>query len=134
MFRTESQYKGNTTYIKHRRVCVKPLRSRLEAIQKFPQNFYSQGSRSFVGILNLLSMFCPQLQKLLKSIYDLTRRGRQFIWKKDHQIVFEEIKWRLIKPPVLHLPNSTCRFHLYSDTNKFAMGRALYQIQNGNQS
>ena len=50
---------------------------------------------------------------------------------KEQQIAFEEIKCRLIKPPVLHLPNSTGRFHLYSDTSKFAMGSTLYQIQNG---
>ena len=36
----------------------------------------------------------------------------------------------LIKPPVLHMPNKTCRFHLYSETSKFATGGALYQIQN----
>ena len=35
------------------------------------------------------------------------------------------------KPPVLHMPNTTGRFHLYSDTSKFATGSALYQIQNG---
>ena len=51
------------------------------------------GCRSFTGMVNFLSMFCPEL--------------------------------------VLHLPNSTSRFHLYSDTSKFAMGSALYQIQNG---
>ena len=50
---------------------------------------------------------------------------------KEQQIAFEEIKHRLIRPPVLHLPNSTGIFHLYSDTNKFATRIALYQIQNG---
>ena len=34
MFRTEQQYMGNTIFIKDRRVFVKPLRNRLEAIQK----------------------------------------------------------------------------------------------------
>ena len=34
LFRTELQYMGNTIFIKDRRVCIKPLRSRLEAIQK----------------------------------------------------------------------------------------------------
>ena len=37
-----------------------------------------------------------------------------------------------MKPPVLHMPNKTGRFHLYSDTSKFATGSALYQIQGGN--
>ena len=29
------------------------------------------------------------------------------------------------------MPNKTGRFHLYSDTSKFATGSALYHIQNG---
>ena len=29
------------------------------------------------------------------------------------------------------MPNTTGRFHLYSDTSKFATGSTLYQIQNG---
>ena len=66
-------------------------------------------------------MFCPELQKLLMPIYDLTRKGGQFIWGKDQQPAFKEIKCRLVKPPVLYLPNITGRFHLYSDISKFAM-------------
>ena len=36
-----------------------------------------------------------------------------------------------MKPPVLHMPNKTGRFHLYSDSSKFATDSVLYQIQNG---
>ena len=61
----------------------------------------------------------------------MTRKGRPFIWGKEQQDSFEESKHRLIKPPVLHMPNKTGRFHLYSDTSKCATGSALYQIQNG---
>ena len=84
-------------------------------------------------MVNFLSMFCPELQKLLKPIYDLTRKGIPLIWGKEQQDSFEELKCRLIKPPVLHMPkpNKTGRFHLYSDTSKFATSSALYQIQNG---
>ena len=82
-------------------------------------------------MVNFLSMFCLELQKLLKPIYDLIRKGRPFNWGREQQDSFEEIKCRLIKPPVLHMPNKTGRFHLYSDTSKFATGSALYQIQNG---
>ena len=45
--------------------------------------------------------------------------------------MFEEIKQRLQKPPVLHMLDKVRRFQLYSDTSKNAMGSALYQIQNG---
>ena len=46
-------------------------------------------------------------------------------------MAFDEIKYRLQKPSVLHLPDRHGRFQLYSDTSKFATGSALYQIQNG---
>ena len=106
---------GNSTFIKDRKVCIKPLRNRLEAIQKLQPPITPKSCRSFVGMVNFLSMFCPELQKLLKPIYDLTRNGRQFIWGKEPQDVFEEIKHRLIKAPILHMPNGEGRFHLNSD-------------------
>ena len=127
LFRTELQYVGNTIFIKDMRVCAKPLRNRLETIQELQPPTTAKGHRSFAGMVNFLSMFCPELQKILRPIYDLTRKGRQFIWGKEWQNAFEEIKHRLIKPPVLQMPNNTGRFHVYSDTSKFAMGSTLYQ-------
>ena len=79
LFRTELQYMKNTIFIKDRRVCVKLLRSRLEAIQKLQPPTTAKGCISFAGMVNFLSMFCLQLQKILKPIYDLTRKGRQFM-------------------------------------------------------
>ena len=81
-------------------------------------------------MVNFVSLFCPEFQKLLKPIYNLTRKGRQFIWGKEQQQAFDEIKHRLQRPPVLHLPDKYRHFQLYSDTSKFATGSALYQIQN----
>ena len=131
LFRTDLQYMGNETFIQNKRVCVQPLRSRLEAIQKLQPSSMVKGCRSFVGMVNFFSIFCLELQSLLKPIYDLTRKGRPFIWEKEQQDSFEEIKHTLIKPPVLHMPNKTGRFHLYSDTSKFATGNTHYLIQNG---
>ena len=122
---------GNEIFIQNKRVCVQPLRSRLEAIQKLQPPSMVKGCRSFAVMVKFLSMFCPELQKLPTPIYDLTRKGRPFIWGKEQQKSFDEIKWQLIKPPVLHMPNKTGRFLLYSDTSKFATGSTLYQMQNG---
>ena len=82
-------------------------------------------------MVNFVSLFCPELQKLLKPIYDLTRKGRQFLWEKEQQQAFDEIKSKLQRPPVLHLPDRHGCFQLYSNTSKFATGSALYQVQNG---
>ena len=66
---------GNEIFIENKKVCMKPLKNRLEVIQKLQPPMTPKGCRSFVGVVNFLSMFCPELQKLLKPIYDLTRKG-----------------------------------------------------------
>ena len=74
---------GNTIFIKDRTILVKPLRGRLEAFQKLKLPMTVKGCRCFAGMVHFLSLFCPELHKLLKPIYDLTRKGRQFIWVKN---------------------------------------------------
>ena len=128
LIRTNLKYMGNGIFIKDKGVCVQPLRNRLEAVQRLQTLTTVKGCRSFAGMVNFLSMFCPELQQLLKPLYDLTRKGRPFIWGKEQQDSFEEIMHRFIKLPVLHMPNTTDRFHLYPDRSKFANGSALYQI------
>ena len=131
LLKTELQYMGNTIFIKDRMVCVKPLRSRLEAIQRLKPPTTPKGCRSFARMVNFISIFCPELQKLLKPIYYLTRKGRPFVWGQEQQTTFEEIKSRLQKPPALSMPNRKGRFLLYSDTSKLATGSTLYQFQDG---
>ena len=82
-FRTNLQCMGSEIFIKDKRVCVKPLRNRLEAIQKLQPPTTVKGCRSFMEIVNFLGLFCPELQKLLKPIYNLTKKSRPFIWGKE---------------------------------------------------
>ena len=100
---------GKTIFIKD-----KLNKNRLEAIQKLKPPNMAKDCKSFAGVVHYLSMFCPNLQKFLKSIYDLTRKGRPFIWIKVHQEAFEETKARLLKPLVLHLPDNKGWFQVSS--------------------
>ena len=67
LFKTSLQYMGNEIFIENKKVCVKSLRSRLEAIQKLQPPKTTKGCRSFEGVINFLSMFCPELQKIIKT-------------------------------------------------------------------
>ena len=125
LFKTELQYMGNTVFIKEKKVYVKPLSQKL----KPPMN--QKGCRSFAGVVNFVSIFCLELQKLLKPIHELTKKGRPFIWGDEQQKAFDEIKSRLLKPPVLSMPDKRGRFLLYSDTSKYATCSALYHVQDG---
>ena len=92
LFKTSLQYMGNEIFIKNRKVCVQPLRNRLEVIQKLQPPKTTKGSRSFAGMVNFLSMFCPELQKLLKPNYDLTRKGRPFNWEISNRNHLKRLK------------------------------------------
>ena len=105
LFKTDLQYMGNRIFIRNKRVCVRPLRSQIEAIQKLKPPTIIKGCQSFMGMVNFISIFCLELQKLLKPIYDLTRKGKQFLWEEEQQKAFDEIKCRLQRPPVLQLPD-----------------------------
>ena len=118
----QNVYKGQTC-------TCKPLRSRIEAIQQLQPPTNVKGCRSFAGMVNFVSIFCPELQKLLKPIYKLTEKGRHFIWGKEQQEAFHEIKARLQKNPVLSMPDKRGRFTLYLDMSKHTTGSALYQVQ-----
>ena len=52
LFKTELQYMGNTIFIRNERVHVKPLRNRIEAIQKLNPPMMIKECRSFVGMVN----------------------------------------------------------------------------------
>ena len=82
LFKTSLQYMGNEIFIDNKKVCMKPLRNRLEAIQKLQLPRTPKSCRSFAGVVNFLSMFCPEL---LKPIYDLTRKGNHSIGEKNNR-------------------------------------------------
>ena len=90
LFKTELQYMGNTIFIKDKRVCVKTLRSGIEAIQKLKPPTTIKGCRCFVGMVNFVSIFCLELHKLLKPIYHLTRKCRQFIWGEEQHVALRK--------------------------------------------
>ena len=58
---------GSVIFIKERKVCVKQLRSRIEAIQKLHHPTTPKGCRSFAGMVNFLSMFCRVTKNYLNQ-------------------------------------------------------------------
>ena len=64
---------GNEFSINRRTMTITPLRSRIEAINKIPTPKKPKQCKSFCGVVYYLSLFCPDLQKLLKPIVELKR-------------------------------------------------------------
>ena len=132
LFKKELQYIGNTIFIQEKRVCIKPLHSRLEAIQKLKSPTTVKGCRSFAGMVNFLSIFCQDLQKILKPIYDLTRKGRSFIWEHEQQLAFEQINEKVTKTTHFTLTRQQGKIPLILRYKQICHRQCtLYQIQSG---
>ena len=131
LFMRHLVYLGNVFHIKDGIITISPMKSRIEAIQKLQAPTTAKACKSFCGVVNYLSLFCKDLQKILKPIYELTRKEMPFHWSELHQKAFVEVKEKLIKPPILHLPRPTGRFILYCDTSKTHTGSSLWQVQDG---
>ena len=69
LFKSVLQYMGNTIFIRDKRICVKPLRSRIETIQKLEPHTTIKGCRSFVGMVNLVffSYFLPRTSETVEA-------------------------------------------------------------------
>ena len=130
-FRTELVYMGNVFKVEKGKFVITPIKTRVEAILNTPAPLTPKECKSFCGVVNYLSLFCQNLQKLLAPIYDLTRKGRPFIWTESHQKTFDTLKQQLAKAPVLSLPDGIGRYTLYSDTSKTHAGSALWEMQKG---
>ena len=103
LFRTKLTYMGSGFVINKRTMTITPLRSRTEAISKIPTPKTAKQCKSFCGVVNYLSLFCPDLQtvlKVLKPIVELTRKGRPFVWGQEQERAFKEVKSRLTNPPI----------------------------------
>ena len=130
-FKTNLVYMGNEFVISQRNITVTPLRSRTKAIAKIPTPRTLRKCKSFCGVVNYLALFCPDLQTLLKPIIALTRKEIPFRWGKEQEETFQELKHRIRRLPVLHLPRAIGRLVLFSDTSIVGTGSSLWQYQDG---
>ena len=91
LLRTKLTYMGNEFSINKRMMTITPLKSRTEAINKIPTPRTPKQCKSFCGVVNYLSLFCPDLQKVLKPIVELTRKGRPVIWGDAQKRLSEKL-------------------------------------------
>ena len=90
-------YLGNVFHIENGVITITPMKSMIEAIQKLLPPTTVKECKSFCGVVNYLSLFCKDLQKTLKPIYELPRKEVPFYWTEFHQKAFEQVKELLIK-------------------------------------
>ena len=103
-FKKKIVYMGLEFQIQEDKVCYIPLKDKSDAIRNLESPKTLRQTRAFCGIINFLSSFLPNLQRLLVPICDLQKKAKKFKWMDEAEKAFNEIKKLLVSPPVLKAP------------------------------
>ncbi|WVZ97501.1 hypothetical protein U9M48_043028 [Paspalum notatum var. saurae] len=74
--------------------------------------------RGFLGLAGYYRRFIECFSKIAKPMTSLLEKGVPFIWTKERQAAFDELKKRLTTVLVLTLPDLTKSFTVYCDASK----------------
>ena len=128
-FKKKIVYIGLEFQIQGDKVCYTLLKDKCDAIRNLESPKTLRQTRAFCGMVNFLSSFLPNLQRLLIPIYDLPKKAKKFKWMDEAGKAFNEIKKLLVSPPVLKGPTPDGLFRLKSDTSREGVGGTLLQKQ-----
>ncbi|CAI7818333.1 unnamed protein product, partial [Closterium sp. NIES-54] len=81
--------------------------------------------QSFLGFVNYVRRFVPNMAQLIASLTDLLRKGVEYTWGEKEQAAFSALKNLLCSPPVLHIADSHRPFELVTDASDIAVGAVL---------
>jgi hypothetical protein len=100
---------------------------KVEAVLKWEKPTNVTEIRSFLGLAGYYRRFIEGFSTIASPLTKLTRKEVRFIWSKEYEESFQELKRRLTSTPVLALPSGTKGFMVYSDVSMRGLGCVLMQ-------
>jgi hypothetical protein len=83
--------------------------------------------RSFLGLVGYYRRFIEGFSKITKPMTSLLEKGKEFKWTHDCQESFNQLKFRLMSPPVLVMLDLHKGFDIYCDACRLGLGCVLIQ-------
>jgi hypothetical protein len=110
---------------------IKPDQSKIDAIADMNEPNDVTELRRFLGMVNYLGRFVPNLADVLHPLHELLRKDSVWVWGSPQQQVFTKVKQLLTTSPTLayyqpDLPTVVC-----SDASSYGLGGVLYQEHEG---
>ncbi|KAL4386866.1 hypothetical protein GQ457_09G016810 [Hibiscus cannabinus] len=102
-------------------------KAKVEVIEKLLPPTNVKGIRSFLGHAGFYRRFIKDFSKISKPLCNLLQQNQPFVFDKECQSAFEELKLRLISAPVVVPPDWSAPFELMFDASDHAVGAALGQ-------
>lgn len=108
---------------------IKPKHDKLKAVKEFRAPTNAEEVRSFLGLVNYVGKFIPNLATISEPLRKLTKKDAHFMWQKEQQVAFDVLKQKLTDDLVLGYYDVKCRTQVVADASPVGLGAVLIQFQ-----
>jgi len=106
---------------------VKVDSAKVKSVEEFPTPQNKTDVRSFIGLTSYYRRFIENYASRSKPLVDLTKKKRLFVWTKEAELAFQDLKQCLMSAPILQCPDFGSPFKLYTDACDYGVGAVLAQ-------
>ena len=106
---------------------VDPEKTRAIQEMKVPQSV--SDLRRFLGMVNQLGKFSPNIAELTQPMRELLSAKRAWLWGLDQESAFQKVKDELSKPTVLALYDPQADLKVSADASSYRLGSVLFQLE-----
>ena len=92
---------------------IHPDLSKIEAVKNFKIPINVKEIQTFLGITGYYRRFINDYADIAEPLTRMTRKDQPFVWNREQDESFKELKSRLISAPILAFPNFDLPFILF---------------------
>lgn len=106
---------------------IRPTSNKVAAIKRFSAPETSEEVRSFLGLVNYVGKFIPDLATISDPLRQLTKKDTKFVWGPEQRRSFELLKMQIALESTLGCYDVNDRTQLIADDIQVGLGAVLIQ-------
>lgn len=122
-------FKPSVTYLGHEltQCGIYPDSTKYMVLEQYPVPTNRDDVKRFVSFASYYRRFIKNFAEIAFPLNKLTRKGEPFVWDEHCQGAFDNLREKLMKPPLLIYPDFGKPFVIYTDASNFSLGAVLCQ-------